>query len=644
MKNIFLGIGIFLLLPFVSQSQTNTIVNYDFNSVSSYPLPPKSTATGITCSATSSEPFQTFTGVVTSSLAFVQNTPAGNAIAMSNSSGNNTRYFLFQLGGSELNTYQSYKLYMQPQRSTTGATLITVAYSTDGSNYTNISTTYTVPTSFSDVIVDLSFITAINNTSSVYIKLMVSGTNASAGTIRIDNVQIQATKGSTNNGGGNNPWQVNGNDVGFVGKVGIGTNNPLFPLDIQGDARVSNNLYVGGGVVISDKVSAITEVKGWNFKVENDIDVESSTRLRGLTRIDQGFTFDGNTGIGYVPNNLGGYTFKMGKQSPLIPLNTFCAAAPYSGVNYYSMDGWLQLYNSSDVNNSALLNMQAWTNGQSSIDASVAGTNGGRLLLNYFCGSNTYINTGQNGGNVIMGKRVDIGGEFSNNTALNINGAQDYGGLFSKTNHTSDYAYNSIFNVNRSLTKAIAVHFNNGNTAEEKFVLWGNGKTEINAVTKTDKYFVINDVSNSNSPVEAFAVTGNGYTKIQIADPTAQENVFDIVDLSANTTNFRVKSNGHVYAREVEILNTSLAFPDYVFKKDYKLMSYENLRQFIKTKEHLPGFEKGTHYEKNGFNVSELVYKQQEKIEELTLYILDMEKRLKEMEDRNKQENSNGKK
>ena len=73
-------------------------------------------------------------------------------------------------------------------------------------------------------------------------------------------------------------------------------------------------------------------------------------------------------------------------------------------------------------------------------------------------------------------------------------------------------------------------------------------------------------------------------------------------------------------------------------------MSYENLRQFIKTKEHLPGFEKGTHYEKNGFNVSELVYKQQEKIEELTLYILDMEKRLKEMEDRNKQENSNGKK
>lgn len=257
MKKTSLLISLVVLFFQIGISQTTTILNYDFNSSGSYPLLPNSTVSGVTCSASSTEPFQAYSGVATSSLAFVQNATAGNALAMSNSSGTNTRYFLFQLGGSDLNTYQSYKLYMQPQRSTTGATLVTVAYSTNGSSYTNLSSTYSVTASFTDLTIDLSSISAINNAASLYIKLMVSGTSATAGTIRIDNFQIQANKGTVN--GSSNPWQVSGNDVGFMGKVGIGTNSPAFPLDVAGDTRLGSNLRVGGSLILGPSQPAIND-------------------------------------------------------------------------------------------------------------------------------------------------------------------------------------------------------------------------------------------------------------------------------------------------------------------------------------------------------------------------------------------------
>lgn len=207
------------------------------------------------------------------------------------------------------------------------------------------------------------------------------------------------------------------------GNVGIGTTNPLFPLDVIGDARVSNNLYVGGGIVISDKISAITEVKGWDFKVDNDINIEGSSRLKGATRLDQGFTFDGTSGISYSVNN-GIKTFHYGITGAR-PAAVPCAAAPYSGV-LNQFGGWLQIYDPANPTTSGLLNLQTWAGG-SSIDASINGQTGqGGLLLNYFCGNNTYINTGTNGGEVHLGKTI-IGGQSQKtgsytNALLNVNG------------------------------------------------------------------------------------------------------------------------------------------------------------------------------------------------------------------------------
>lgn len=64
-------------------------------------------------------------------------------------------------------------------------------------------------------------------------------------------------------------------------------------------------------------------------------------------------------------------------------------------------------------------------------------------------------------------------------------------------------------------------------------------------------------------------------------------------------------------------------FPDYVFSVKHKKLSLPELDQFITINKHLPGFEPAKYYETNSMQISEMMLKQQEKIEELTLYIIE---------------------
>jgi Metallo-peptidase family M12/IPT/TIG domain/Secretion system C-terminal sorting domain len=170
---------------------TRTIANYDFNAGTTYATLVPVTASGVTSTATSTEAFTTFGGTASGTTAFTTNATAGNALAMANSSGTNTRYFQFALGGASLPTYSGYKLYFQPQRSSTGATTITVSYSTNGTTFSP-ATTVTVGTAFSGFTLDLTGVTPLNGAASVTFRLAASGATGT-GTLRIDNFQVQAT-------------------------------------------------------------------------------------------------------------------------------------------------------------------------------------------------------------------------------------------------------------------------------------------------------------------------------------------------------------------------------------------------------------------------------------------------------------------
>ena len=87
------------------------------------------------------------------------------------------------------------------------------------------------------------------------------------------------------------------------------------------------------------------------------------------------------------------------------------------------------------------------------------------------------------------------------------------------------------------------------------------------------------------------------------------------------------KFDGKIEAKEVEV--KANVWADYVFKKDYQLKSLDEVEKHISEKGHLPNIPSADEVLKNGINVAEMNTKLLEKIEELTLYSIDQNKRLK---------------
>lgn len=86
---------------------------------------------------------------------------------------------------------------------------------------------------------------------------------------------------------------------------------------------------------------------------------------------------------------------------------------------------------------------------------------------------------------------------------------------------------------------------------------------------------------------------------------------------------YLVNVGGRIIAEEVRVQLVA-SWPDYVFKDDYDLMPLADLENFIEKNNRLPGFPKADVIEKEGTDLGETQRKLMEKVEELTLYILDL--------------------
>lgn len=124
-------------------------------------------------------------------------------------------------------------------------------------------------------------------------------------------------------------------------------------------------------------------------------------------------------------------------------------------------------------------------------------------------------------------------------------------------------------------------------------------------------------------------MVNSAMVNINVSGALASTNALDIFDQYSNKVNFRVKSDGFVYTREINVQLTN--FPDYVFDKNYKLKSIESLEAYIKQNHHLPNVPAASEIAANGANLGELSKLQMEKIEELTLYIIELKKEVEEL-------------
>lgn len=98
-------------------------------------------------------------------------------------------------------------------------------------------------------------------------------------------------------------------------------------------------------------------------------------------------------------------------------------------------------------------------------------------------------------------------------------------------------------------------------------------------------------------------------------------------------TGYLVNIGGKLIAEEVRVQLQS-TWPDYVFKNEYHLMPLAELEHYIHTNNHLPGFEKAEVVEKEGTDLGETQRKLVEKVEELTLYVIELKKEIDQLKNK----------
>lgn len=103
----------------------------------------------------------------------------------------------------------------------------------------------------------------------------------------------------------------------------------------------------------------------------------------------------------------------------------------------------------------------------------------------------------------------------------------------------------------------------------------------------------------------------------------------EILFKDANQDLFKINSNGNLFARKVTV-TVSSAFPDYVFENNYHLTPLKELEAFIKNNKHLPNIPSARAIAENNNQVDlgDLQLKLLEKVEELTLYIIQQQKEI----------------
>jgi hypothetical protein len=158
---------------------------------------------------------------------------------------------------------------------------------------------------------------------------------------------------------------------------------------------------------------------------------------------------------------------------------------------------------------------------------------------------------------------------------------------------------------------------NNNSGVNRQLFFFGHGNSAKNI------FGISSSTDNGVNWLARFSINQNGNVGIGTANPSSHLTV-----------------NGKILCEEVEVIQD--VTPDYVFQKyytgnsilkdDYKMLSLEEIEAFTKANHHLPNVPSSEDIKENGLQLKEMTNILLEKIEELTLYTIEQEKRIKALE------------
>ena len=109
------------------------------------------------------------------------------------------------------------------------------------------------------------------------------------------------------------------------------------------------------------------------------------------------------------------------------------------------------------------------------------------------------------------------------------------------------------------------------------------------------------------------------------------------VGIGTTTPSNRLEVNGTIRSKEVKV--EASPWPDYVFEEDYNLRSLEETEAYIKENKHLPEIPSAKEMKANGLELGEMNMLLLKKIEELTLYVIELKKENIRLQNNNASQN-----
>jgi len=166
------------------------------------------------------------------------------------------------------------------------------------------------------------------------------------------------------------------------------------------------------------------------------------------------------------------------------------------------------------------------------------------------------------------------------------------------------------------------------NDVTKLFISGSNGQVGINTTTPQAQLDV-KHIATSGWGHAIKATVNHDYTKALTVVNTTTNPEKEVFIVYGNG----VLSTKKIFTEKIEVTMGAMGYSwyDHVFNEDYKFLSLSELEQFIKTNKHLPEIPSEKEVKENGLDLGDISGKLLLKIEELTLYIIELQKQIDEL-------------
>lgn len=206
-------------------------------------------------------------------------------------------------------------------------------------------------------------------------------------------------------------------------------------------------------------------------------------------------------------------------------------------------------------------------------------------------------------------------GRVNNNVYVNGNNNYNFTIDINPSNHKLRVRAVNTMGVSAVIPVIIKVRSINSHASFSSLNITGNSQELLPyAPMSNDWDLIVGNLYSGANGKQAIKVLPTGFVGINTRNPA-----------------YNLDVNGKIRAQEIKV--EAGTWPDYVFIKDYKLKPLGELKDFIIKNNHLPNIPSAIEVEKNGVDLGEMNRKLLEKIEELTLYIIDQGEEIKNMKE-----------